>query len=366
MSTPEGKLSSNPWLQAGRFAFIVLYGVVIFAALKWAANNVVQVPASQRAVVWRTGAINRVQNAGLLLAWPKPFEQVVMIPSAEAILERKVSLAPAAVSPAVVAARVDTIVRDEEEDSAGALQGAATSGNDDARAGAAYLLTGDAGIVSLEITVFYAVRNPRDYALQMAHVIPALDRLVARSAVLVCASRDLDTILVARPELLNSDAGMADQRERLRSDLVRAVNGALEALETQGSGLGIEVVRVDVQSKLPDDAISAFEEVLTATQTADQEIAAARTAAAYTSQEGNQTADRTLQLAQARASERVSKAQSDTIGVQQLETALKSNTEPGLMMRIYRERINAILAKAGSTILVNPKDDSRLIVDGAK
>ena len=365
MSTPEGKLSNNPWLQAGRFAFIVLYGVVIFAALKWAANNVVQVPASQRAVVWRTGAINRVQNAGLLLAWPKPFEQVVMIPSAEAILERKVSLVPGAASPAVVPAKIDTIVRDEE-DSAGAPQGAATSGNDDAQAGAAYLLTGDAGIVSLDITVFYAVRNPRDYALQMAHVIPALDRLVARSAGLVCAARALGPRLVARPELLNSDAGMADQRERLRSDLVRAVNGALEALKTDGSGLGIEVVRVDVQSKLPDDAISAFEEVLTATQTADQEIASARTAAAYAGQEGNQNADRTLQLAQAQASERVSKAQSDTIGVQQLETALKSNTEPGLMMRIYRERINAILAKAGSTTLVNPKDDSRLIVDGAK
>lgn len=77
--------------------------------------------------------------------------------------------------------------------------GAANSRNNDAQAGVAFLLTGDAGIVRLDITIFYAVRKPRDYALQLEHIIPALDRLVARSAVLVCASRDLDTILVARP-----------------------------------------------------------------------------------------------------------------------------------------------------------------------
>jgi regulator of protease activity HflC (stomatin/prohibitin superfamily) len=236
----------------------------------------------------------------------------------------------------------------------------------DAEAGAGYLLTGDAGVVSLDITVFYAVRDARDYVLQSTHVVPALDRIVSRSAVSVCAARDLDTILVARPELLNSDAGMADQRERLRSDLVRTINRALKALTADGAGLGIEVVRVDVQSKLPIDAVSAFEGVLTATQTADQTIAAARTAAAYTSQEGNQAADRTLQLAEAQASERLAKAQSDTVGILQLEKSLKDHTEPGLMTRIYRERIHAVIAKAGSTTLVNPKDDSRLIVDGAK
>jgi regulator of protease activity HflC (stomatin/prohibitin superfamily) len=159
---------------------------------------------------------------------------------------------------------------------------------------------------------------------------------------------------------------MADQRERLRSDLVRTINRALDDLKASGVGLGIEIVRVDVQSRLPEDAIGAFEQVLTATQNADQEIASAHTIAAYTSQEGTQSADRTLQLAHAQASERVSKAQSDTIGLQQLEKALEEHAEPGLMTRIYRERINAVISRAGSTTLVNPKDDSHLILDGAK
>jgi regulator of protease activity HflC (stomatin/prohibitin superfamily) len=358
----EDKSGQNPWLQAGRFAFIALYAVVIIACIKWASVNIRQVSPSERAVVLRAGAINRVHSAGLLLAWPLPFEEVVTVPSAETILERKVTLA-AAPSATSTPVSMPAPAGDEEQ---GESSTPSFNESGDAEAGAGYLLTGDAGVVSLEITVFYAVRNARDYVLQSTHVIPALDRIVSRSAVSVCAARDLDTILVARPELLNSDAGMADQRERLRSDLVRTINRELKALTNDGAGLGIEIVRVDVQSSLPIDAVSAFEEVLTATQTADQTIAAARTAAAYSSQGGNQAADRTLQLAQAQASERLAKAQSDTVGILQLEKSLKDHTEPGLMTRIYRERIHAVISRAGSTTLVNPKDDSHLIVDGAK
>jgi len=364
MRARDRRSSPSPWLQAGRFAFVLLYGIVIIAALKWATTNIEEVPPSSRAVVWRTGAIHRVQGAGLLIAWPQPFERVVMIPSAETILERNVPIAPPAGATPASTAPLPPPAPTTDEESEGSAAASATSS--DAEAGAGFLLTGDAGIVSLDVNVFYAVRNPYDYALQMEHVIPALDRIVSRSAVLVCASRDLDTILVARPELLSSGAGVADQRQRLRSDLVRTINRALDALTTRGMGLGIDIVRVDVQSKLPPGAVSAFDQVLTATQNADQVTAIARTDAAYASQSGNEAADRTVQLAYAQATERVSKAQSDTVGLLQLENALKAHTEPGLMMRIYRERIKAVMAKAGSTTLVNAKDDAHLILDGAK
>ena len=33
-------------------------------------------------------------------------------------------------------------------------------------------------------------------------------------------------------------------------------------------------------------------------------------------------------------------------------------------MRVYRERMAAILAKAGSVTMIDPKDDSRLIIPG--
>lgn len=365
MSTSDDPKSDSPWLQAGRLAFIAAYAIVFIAALRWASSSTQQVNPSTRAVVLRMGSPHRIQNAGLLLAWPKPFEQVVLVPAAESILERQVQalLRPADVvqgsAPAAAAAAA-------EEESPEQAPPPADTSNGDARAGAGYLLTGDAGVVSLDIRVFYTVTNAFDYVLQGPHILPALDRLVTRSAVAVCASRDLDTILVARPELIGTDSEVAERRERLRADLVHTINQALDALKMGGAGLGIAVARVDVQSTLPADAVDAFDAVLTASQTADQTIADARTNAAYTMQTATQAADRTLEVARAQSSERLSKAQSDTSSLLQLAQSIRDRTEPQLMTRIYRERIGQILAKAGSLTLVDPKDDARLIIDGAK
>ncbi|AWF68202.1 SPFH domain / Band 7 family protein [Pseudomonas aeruginosa] len=249
----------SPWLQAGRLAFLALFGVTLLAALAWVFSNVRQIGPENRAVVLRLGALERLAGPGLLLAWPQPLEQVVLLPSAEQVIER----------------RVEGLLRSEQARRADLD----VSLSSDALAGSGYLLTGDAGVVQLDVRVFYKVDDPYDYVLQGAHVLPALDRLVARNAVQVCAARDLDTILVARPELLGNDSAVAERRERLRGDLVQGINHSLAALAAAGSGLGIQVVRVDVQSSLPRNAVSAFNAVLTASQLAEQNVAKARTEA---------------------------------------------------------------------------------------
>jgi regulator of protease activity HflC (stomatin/prohibitin superfamily) len=235
---------------------------------------------------------------------------------------------------------------------------------DDALAGSGYLLTGDAGIVQMDVRVFYKVIDPHEYVLQQAHVVAALDRLVARSAVAVCAARDLDTILVARPELVAEQSDVAGQRERLRGDLLRGVNERLATLRASHVGLGIEVMRVDVQSSLPRTTVNAFNTVLTATQMVDRNLAEARNDAAWTVQNATQAADRILQVANAQASERLSKAQTDTATILQLAQSMRDRVDPGLSLRVYRERMATILAKAGSITMVDAKDDSRLIVPG--
>lgn len=96
-----------------------------------------------------------------------------------------------------------------------------------------------------------------------------LDRLVARNTVQAYAARDLDAILVARPELLGSDSMVTERHERLCGDLVQGVNHSLTALAAAGSGLGIQVVRVDVQSSLPRNAVSALNAVLIISQLAE-------------------------------------------------------------------------------------------------
>lgn len=344
----ERPVVNSPWLQASRLAFLGLYVVTLLAALGWAVSNVREIDPQNRAVVFRFGKLDRVQNAGLLLAWPQPFEQVVLLPSADRVIER----------------HVETLLRSPTALAADKITSFATPMSD-ALAGSGYLLTGDAGVVQLDVTAYYKVTDPREFVLQGEHVLPALDRLVNRSAVSLTAARDLDTILVARPELVGSDSQSAERRERLRGDLVQGINTRLGELTATGVGLGVEVVRVDVQSSLPAAAVNAFNAVLTASQQADQAVANARTDAEKLNQTANQQADRTLQVAHAQASERLAKAQTDTAAVTGLAMSIQNKSDPGLLLRIYRERVPAILKQAGSVTTVDPRDDSRLIIQGA-
>jgi regulator of protease activity HflC (stomatin/prohibitin superfamily) len=350
-ATRAHSIQRSPWLQAGQVAFIALYAVTLFVAIRWGCSNVRQIEATNSAVVVRMGALNRVQHAGLLWAWPQPFEHVELLPAPETVIEH----------------HVQTLLRVKE-----AVQGELSSADDeeaqrldDSLAGSGYLLTGDNGVVQMDVRVFYRVTAPFEYLLQRAHLAPALERVVARTAVVVCAARDLDTILVARPELMDTQENVAEQRERLRGDLSREVNARLAALRAAGVGLGIEVARVDVQSKLPNPAVGAFNTVLTASQMVDKNLAEARSDAQWVVQNATQAADRILQVAAANASERLAKAQTETAAVQQLAESMQNKVDPGLSMRVYRERMSAILAKAGSVTMIDPNDDSRLILPGA-
>ena len=347
--TPQRPPVNSPWLQASRLAFLGLYAVTVLAALGWALSNVRQIDPQNRAVVMRFGALERIQNAGLLTAWPQPFEQVVLLPSADRVIER----------------RVETLLRSRPALDADRVASFATPMSD-ALAGSGFLLTGDAGVVQLDVTAYYKVTDPYAFVLQGEHVLPALDRLVNRSAVALTAARDLDTILVARPEMVSPDSKAAERRERLRGDLVHGINQRLADLAATGVGLGIEVARVDVQSSLPTTAVAAFNAVLTASQKADQAVANARTDAEKLTQTATQQSDRTLQVAHAQASERLAKAQADTATVTSLTQSIHDKSDPGLLLRIYRERLPKILGQAGSVTTVDPRDDSRLIIQGAE
>lgn len=345
----EIKGVSSPWQQAGRLAFLGLYAVTVFAAVAWGFSNVRQIDPQNRALVLRMGALDRIQNAGLLWAWPKPFEQVVIVPAADRVSER----------------RIENLLRSDVALQADRKASFATPVSD-ALAGSGYLLTGDAGVVQLDVRVFYNVTEPYAFVLQGEHVLPALDRLVTRSAVALSAARDLDTILVARPELIGSDSQAAERRERLRGDLVQGINQQLASLSATGQGIGLQVVRVDVQSSLPGPAVNAFNAVLTASQHAEQAVAAARNEAAKVTQSATQQADRSVEQAQAQASERLAKAQADTSTIINLAKVQQAGNDSGLMLRLYRERMPKILGQAGSVTSVDPNDDSRLIIQGAE
>ena len=351
-SERENAVAQGPWMQALRITFVVFYVVTLFAALRWLMSNLMEVGAGQSAVVVHMGAVTREQSSGLLWAWPSPIDRVVLVASPETVTERRVL----ALARSQAALTADAMSYDDDE-------GGPVS---DALAGSGYLLTGDGAIVQLDVRVFYSITRARDYVVQYDHVLPALDRLVTRSALAVCAERDLDRILVARPELVASGSADAEQREQLRKDLLAEINHTLDDLQQKGAGLGIKALRVDLQSALPRDTLNAFNSVLTASQQAEQELADARSDAARIIQLATQAADRSLQIAQASASERMAKAKADTSAITYLAGSIQNQTEPNLLTRIYRERMPTIMKNAGAINMVDSHSDTRLILSGAE
>lgn len=265
MMTPRAREGAEPdgvWAQSAKIAFRFLFIAVAVIAFGWAVSNLRQVPPDSRAVVLRFGSPVREQGAGLLIAWPKPIEEVVLLPSADRQIEFRIERFEGA--PAAPTDSNSLPIGLAAGPAANAIPGFDMS--DDPRQNAGFLLTGNSSVVHLQATLFYQISDPIDYLIAADHVGPALERLFVASAVAVCAARDLDTILVARPEASpTADEDSRAKREQLRSDLMDAVNQRLKDLADQGAGLGVTVSRVDLVAAIPSGAKTEFDRVLIAT-----------------------------------------------------------------------------------------------------
>jgi modulator of FtsH protease HflK len=324
-------LPDGPVVQSLRIGFRTLYLATLLLALGWTASNCRQVPPDSQIVVRRFGQIVRVQPAGLLLAWPRPIEQVDLLPAA--------------------ARQIELMVAPQEDADAGA---------------AGTYLTGDGGAVLLGATLTWHVVDPVAYDQARAHVVPALNRLFAASAVTLAAGRSIDEFLVVRSGQDTDGPMVQAQRQALRGDLVKEINRRLRALEAQGTPLGVEVTRADINAQLPPDAKPGFDAVLAATQRAEEGLATARTQATLTLQTGDREQDRILTEARAEAEETVSKARSQIAAIAALGTDADPAGRSGLLERLYRERISAVLGQAGHMVAVDPQGGPRLVLPGAQ
>src|ERR1700691_5845309 len=76
----------GPVAQSVAIGFRSIYAAILVLALIWLASNVRQIPPDSQAVVVRFGKIVRTQAAGLLLGWPRPIEQVYLLPGTDRLL----------------------------------------------------------------------------------------------------------------------------------------------------------------------------------------------------------------------------------------------------------------------------------------
>ncbi|HVW72139.1 MAG TPA: SPFH domain-containing protein [Rhizomicrobium sp.] len=338
----------GPWGQAVAISFrFLLFGAVAIA-IGWLVSNIRQVPADSQAVVIRFGTVARVQGPGLLLAWPKPIEQVVLVPGSA----RQIQLS------------IDRFKDgDQGAETYASIVGYAPS--EQARLNSGFLLTGDSSVVHLVAQIYYQITDPEAYMIAQDHVAPALQRLFIASTVDTIAARDLDAILVARPEIASRNDEAA-RRERLRADLVSAVNHRLQQLAVQGASLGVMLSRVDLVPSIPAGAKGAFDGVLVVTQEAEQGIANARTNAEESMQEANQTKDRTTTDATARAQEAVSDATVATASIAALGQNNNGMSRAMQMSRLYYDRIGPVLKRAGHVEIVAKDGTARLLLPGAR
>ncbi len=337
---------NGPVVQSISIGFNVLYIAIALLAVAWAASNWRQVPADSQAVVLRFGAITGVQQAGLVVSWPRPVGQVALVPGADRLLTLRTAATGRTAGLEDVFTRANDAVIPE---------------------GVGAFLTGDGGVVLLGAVITYQVVDGAAYYLAQAHVEPALQRLFAASAVAVAATHDLDAFLVARPDRPGSMPAPLneDRRQAVRSDLMREMNRRLIGLAGQGAPLGVTVNRIDLDAGLPPAAKIAFDGVLVAVQLAEQGIAGARTEAARTLQAGDRERDRLLTTARASAEERIGDARTHTANVVAIEASMTPAARPAMLDQLYRDQLAPLLHKVGRLTAVDANGGARVLLPAA-
>jgi modulator of FtsH protease HflK len=347
---PPSTPPPGPIAQSVAIGFRAVYVAMFLLALLWLMSNVRQIAPDTQAVVQRFGRSVRAQQAGLLLAWPRPIEQVRLLPGPDRQLSQDVSVLP------------------PESDKARAI--VAGSGAQSQPENIAAYLTGDGNVVLLNATLIYRISDPLAYVLAETHVAAALDRLFRATTVQITAGRDLNDFLVVQTNANQDDSQQADAqaiialRGEVRSSLLAAMNARLQQLAANGAPLGVEVQRIDMTAWLPPDAKVAFDAVLTATQAADRGVAVARTDAERRRQDAERERDRLLAGAQATARELISAANVETSGILALEHEETPQTRSSLLLRAYRSEVADILNRVGSVNLVDAQSGVRFVMPG--
>ncbi|HTQ36528.1 MAG TPA: SPFH domain-containing protein [Steroidobacteraceae bacterium] len=337
----------GPISQSVAIGFRAVYVAMALLGVLWLASNFRQIAPDSQAVVLRFGRIVRAQQAGLLVAWPRPIEKVLLLPGPDRQLSQEVAVLPPE------SAQAGTLVT-------------STSESGTMPRGVVSYLTGDGNIVLLDATLIYRISDPLAYTLSQAHVAPALDRLFRAATVRLTAGRNLnDFLAVATNVPAGGNAQAAGTlRGEVRGALLDLVNARLRELTQSGSPLGIEVQRIDMTAWLPPQAKVAFDAVLIATQAADRGVEVAKTDAEHRTQEANQQRDGLLAAAQATAEELVSGAGVDTARILALEHEETPQTRNSILLREYRAGVSSIMGRVGSETVIDPQGGVRFVLPG--
>ena len=198
----------------------------------WLGSNCRIISSDSEAVVMQFGRIVKTQHAGLLLAWPRPIEEVRLLPGPDRQLSRSVAALPALPG-----------LTPPSQDNGDTVPAAATP-----------YLTGDGKVVLLDATLIFHITDPAAYVLSQQHVAPAIDRIFRASAVQVAAGQALNDFLVFQSGGDQSSAGQSIDavRRRVARPPARQHQSPPQVRlgHDQGDGLGVEIDRIDAIDRL--------------------------------------------------------------------------------------------------------------------
>jgi modulator of FtsH protease HflK len=343
----------GPIVQSVALGFRALYVAGVLLTLFWLTSGVREIASDSQVVVRQFGRIVRAQQTGLLMAWPRPIQQVQFLPGPQRQLTQDVSalVAPSEKYQALV----------------GGVSPSTKNSRTAAPQYAGAYLTGDGNVVLLTASLIYRINDPIAYALEEDHVGPALDRLFRANAVRITAGKNLNDIVVQTSAGQSNNGQSLSNGQKLsevRELLVRAMNDRLRGLQASGAGLGVEVEQINLTPSLTPGAKAAFDQVLVATQAADRGVAVALTDAEHKRQQAINQAEQLVSAADATAKETVSKAEVDTASILALVNGERTfESGDSLLLREYRARVANIMS-TGRVTLVDPKSGTRVLLQG--
>ncbi|MEM9387986.1 MAG: protease modulator HflK [Pseudomonadota bacterium] len=309
--------------------------VVASFALLYAVSGISIIEADEVGIVLRFGAITRssdgpvIHRPGMLLAYPKPFDEVIRV---------KVD-------------RIETIVIDELALPRGQVRVRGAAGEDLAGAQEAdgdphgfeqrssivgYALTGDRNLAHAQLVARYRVSDPIERLLLASDAEDFLRSALRESMTRLAGGRHLDDLLGGGREQF-ARAVMRDAQSRL--DKVR---------------VGLELVSIELEHLSPPSAVEA----------AFDSVQSAYIEAQTLGREANVYAAQLVPAAKAQAQEIVSRARAASLALTSAARAESSafaallpsyQATPELVrQRLYREGLERALGGVGELKLVPP------------
>jgi modulator of FtsH protease HflK len=318
----DALFSAHAILSALRSSIRILRWGMLVLVLIYLCSGITVVKPNERGLILRFGrALPKSAPPGLLLAFPAPIDEVIMLP----------------------AKSVQEVVLD------------AWTPNDDSYrdslhpARDPYTITGDVNIIRARFSVRFQVANPIAYEFGASEREKLRDAIFYQSACRVLAGMSVDDALTTHRDFIGQESMRLAQEE-------------LDRL-----GLGVQLLAFETREiNPPAPVLPAFQDVVSAKVEAKTLVEPARSRHASLIPEATAEAYRIRQEAQSYAQGLTAKAQGEVSAFLALLKEYRAN--PGTVhTRLYAEMLEKVLPKLRVTSVVpSDRGDLRVLVSPQK